>query len=1023
MSLCTALSVSAQEICNNGIDDDGDGIIDFDDGECECASTVECTNVVPLTEVTGNPCRRVDLILEVPGATSYQWFKNGVALENETDSEIEIHKFFPLGDGCYQVVVETPTGCVASEPYKVQAEEFFEDLGDLNICEGDTIIIGGFEFFTEGKQQFKTSTSEGCDSLVCLNIVFVDFTNKVVDLDLCEGATFVSECGSITTTTDLMLIDTIRAVAGCDSIITSYDIRFSSLETQFLENSICFGDTLFFRGAVLTETGTHTVMSQDPVFGCDSTFVIDLDVKSEIRTDLPASICQGRVFELEDLSVSEAGSYDIMYESAEGCDSIVTVILEVDPPIAETIEGTFCRGQIFERGDFSTDLAGTFTHESSLGECDSIITFIIEESNVEERIEAMEVCEGGSIQWRGMTLSEEGRFEDTETNAGECDVLHVLELTLTAPEPIAEQASICEGLEFEWRGMTISEPGTYTDIVETLGECTEIFQLELVDIPPDVISEAVTICAGEVFEDFGIKEDSTGVYMGLVQVAGQCDEVYEVTLTVLDEVVGDTSAMLCPGETFELFDLSTTELGSHIATTNSSMGCDSTIMVELTAGFLPEMTRVEEICEGDVFIFQGEELTEERLYTFIVESLNEGCDTSLIIDLRFSSEIEVNENVSICEGEVYERHDLVLTETGTFSTMFVDPDGCDSLITVNLIVNPVTDTSLNAFICEGDSYEIEGEVYTEPGTYTIVTNNFAECDSTINVTLDFYPEIEPIEFDAEICEGEVYIFEDIEADTSGTYMTSVPSFTTGCDSTIIIHLDVLPLNEREEFVEICPGDIVTFFGNELTETGVYTERFSNVFGCDSVVTLVLDFDSELGDFQLEEQVSLTIGEELIIEPTDVDENFVSFHWFNEAGDIVSTSRELDGFTPLEDTFFELEAVSVNGCEVVKRVRVDVELIVDIYVPNVIRLGEDDADALFTVGANASVVGIQELRILDRWGETVFVDSHEGNLDSYLGWNGRFRGKEVQPAVFAYFIIFEIIDGTTVNKKGSLTVLK
>ena len=38
MSLCTALSVSAQEICNNGIDDDGDGIIDFDDGECECAS-------------------------------------------------------------------------------------------------------------------------------------------------------------------------------------------------------------------------------------------------------------------------------------------------------------------------------------------------------------------------------------------------------------------------------------------------------------------------------------------------------------------------------------------------------------------------------------------------------------------------------------------------------------------------------------------------------------------------------------------------------------------------------------------------------------------------------------------------------------------------------------------------------------------------------------------------------------------------------------------------------------------------
>jgi len=1017
MSLCTALTVSAQENCTNGVDDDGDGFIDLNDDECVC------TNILPLTDVFGNPCTRIDLTLDVPGATSYQWYKDGVAVDDETSSEIEINKFAPLGDGTYQVIAQTPTGCVASEPYVVMAESFFEDLGIISVCEGDTIVIGGFPFTTEGKQQFKTQTSEGCDSSVCLTIVFVDATTIPEKMTLCEGATFVSEGGNVVTTTDLVTTDTIRSVGGCDSILYEIDVRFEPLQTQFIDTTICHGETFLFRGELLTNPGMHTVISQDLVFGCDSTFIIELQVREEIRTNLPRSICQGSVFEEEGLSVSEAGSYDVIYESAIGCDSIVTVDLTVDPPITETIEGTFCRGQIFERGDFSTDLAGTFTHESSLGECDSLITFIIRESDVEERVENESFCEGGNFQWRGMTLSENGRFEDLEVAPGECDVLHILELTMMPAEPIIESGSVCQGLTFEWRGMVLTEAGMYTDVVEAAGQCTEIYQLELTEEDIEVRQEVAEICSGDAYTEFGLNEREAGVYMAIVSEAGLCDVMYEVTLKVLEQVeIEELTVSLCPGMVYENGDLSTSDLGSHIATLVADSGCDSIVMVNLIGGFLPEMLRVEEICEGDIFEFQGMEITEEGMYSFTVESITEGCDTSLVIDLQFRDEIEVNSNVSICEGEIYERHDLVLTETGIFTTTFADPNGCDSLITVNLTVIENSESFISPQICEGDFIAIEGTEITEEGPFSIVISNVAGCDSTINGNLSYYDEIPPTEFDADICEGEVYTFEDIEETETGTYETIVPSFT-GCDSTIIIHLEVLPLNERDDFVEICPGDVVSFFGNDLTEPGVYTERFSNVVGCDSVVTLVLDFDSELGDFQLENQVSLTIGEELIIEPTEVDENFVSFHWFNEDGDIVSTSRELEGFTPLEDTFFELEAVSVNGCEVVKRVRVDVELIIDIYVPNVIILGEDGSDALFTIGANASVVGLQELRILDRWGEAVFIDSHDGNLDTYVGWNGRFRGKEVQPAVFAYFAVFEIIDGSTVTRKGSLTVLK
>ena len=1021
MSLFTALTVSAQEICDNGIDDDGDGLIDFRDDDCPCLNTTTC-DIVPLTDVSGNPCTRVDLILEVSGATSFQWHKDGVALENEDDSEIEIHKFAPLGEGCYQVVVETPTGCVASEPYKVIQEEFEEDLGIISVCEGDTVVIGGFAFATEGKQQFKTQTSEGCDSSVCLTIVFVDATIIPDRLALCEGATYVSPSGNVTTTTDLMTTDTIRSVAGCDSILYLIDVTFEPLETQMMDTTICARDTFRFKDLVATESGTYTVMSQDPIFGCDSTFVIDLFVNEEITSSFSASICQGSVYEFEDLRATESGEYPVTFQSAEGCDSIVTVILTVDPPIEETITGSYCRGQVYTRGDFSTDTEGTFEHMSNLGECDSLITFIIEESDVQESLEQMEVCQGGSVEWRGMTLSEDGRFEDLETTPGECDVLHVLELTLTQPEPIMESGSVCRGLAFEWRGMMLTEAGTYEDIVEAVGQCTEIYQLELIEEDLEVRSISPIICFGETYTEFGLNEREPGFYEATESVAGQCDILYEIDLRVRAEAIGDTMATLCPGETFELYNLSTTEPGSHMAITQNAMGCDSTIMVELSQGLPDEQTEIMEICEGDVFEYEGQEITEEGMHEFLLESVDFPCGIRKIIDLRFSDEIGVEVNPIICEGEVFERHDLVLTETGTYLTTFVDPDGCDSLITVNLTVNPISESSLDVFICRGDSYDLLGEIYKDPGTYTGVTTNFTGCDSTITVVLDFYPDILPTEFDAEICEGEVYTFEDIEETESGIYETMVPSFN-GCDSTIIINLDVLPINTREDFVEICPGDIVTFFGTEITEPGIYEEQFSNAVGCDSIVSLVVDFDSELGDFQLIDTITISIGEELDLAPTEVDENFVSFHWINPEGDIISTSRELEGFMPLQDTYLDLEAVSINGCEVVKRVRIDVELIVDIYTPNVIRLGEDDFNSRFTVGANASVVGIQELRILDRWGETVFVDSHDGNLDTYIGWDGKFRGKEVQPAVFAFFAIFEIIDGSTVKKSGSLTVLK
>ncbi|MBK8357179.1 MAG: hypothetical protein IPL13_17945 [Saprospiraceae bacterium] len=45
------------------------------------------------------------------------------------------------------------------------------------------------------------------------------------------------------------------------------------------------------------------------------------------------------------------------------------------------------------------------------------------------------------------------------------------------------------------------------------------------------------------------------------------------------------------------------------------------------------------------------------------------------------------------------------------------------------------------------------------------------------------------------------------------------------------------------------------------------------------------------------------------------------------------------------------------------------------------------------------------------------------LKNDQGWDGSFRGKEVEGGVFAWFAIVEFLDGKTKTFKGDVTVVR
>ncbi|MBK8227108.1 MAG: gliding motility-associated C-terminal domain-containing protein [Flavobacteriales bacterium] len=89
---------------------------------------------------------------------------------------------------------------------------------------------------------------------------------------------------------------------------------------------------------------------------------------------------------------------------------------------------------------------------------------------------------------------------------------------------------------------------------------------------------------------------------------------------------------------------------------------------------------------------------------------------------------------------------------------------------------------------------------------------------------------------------------------------------------------------------------------------------------------------------------------------------------------------------------------------------------DIFVPNTFTPNGDGAnDVLFVRGRH---IERMEFKVFDRWGEKVFEST-----DPSFGWNGEYKGKLVDPAVFVYHLKVWCIDGQEYFTKGNVTVVR
>jgi gliding motility-associated-like protein len=157
---------------------------------------------------------------------------------------------------------------------------------------------------------------------------------------------------------------------------------------------------------------------------------------------------------------------------------------------------------------------------------------------------------------------------------------------------------------------------------------------------------------------------------------------------------------------------------------------------------------------------------------------------------------------TICAGNSVAVGDSLYMETGVYSVDLQSEFGCDSTVTLDLTVVDLDTTELLETICEGDFFPVGDSTYTETGIWeTLLVNQFG-CDSLVILDLAVQPPLFTPIVDT-ICAGEAYLLGDSVFTISGSY--SVPfSSSIGCDSTVLLDLEVIDLN-----VQIAPADAST----------------------------------------------------------------------------------------------------------------------------------------------------------------------------------------------------------------------
>ncbi len=372
--------------------------------------------------------------------------------------------------------------------------------------------------------------------------------------------------------------------------------------------------------------------------------------------------------------------------------------------------------------------------------------------------------------------------------------------------------------------------------------------------------------------------------------------------------------------------------------------------------------------------------------------------------------------------------------TTTYSVIAADttcPAASIDSITINVYSDPIISISGDTAICEGDNTTLTasgGTAYlwsTGDTTASITVNPTDTTNYTVNVfngpcfaadSVIVTVQTSQLNIvNIEICTGDSVFAGGAYQTTSGTYYDTSTA-ANSCDSIIITNLNVSLYLTINVNTGICIGDSILLGGGYQTTSGTYYDTTASG-NCDSIIITQLTVNNLP---IVDAGVNITVNADSCVTLTA---SAGTIYIWTPPNGLSCTDCQNPLACPGQTTTYYLTIVDANGCVGSDDVTISVtprQVIPcgdEIFVPNIFSPnGDGENDVLQVMGERFSV---NIFIIYDRWGEQVFKTDNE----SY-GWDGTYKGKIMNPAVFVYYLEVTCTDtGEKFTAKGDITLIR
>lgn len=252
--------------------------------------------------------------------------------------------------------------------------------------------------------------------------------------------------------------------------------------------------------------------------GSDISYTIHFIPNPDITLNVPNntySTCPG-----EEISVTASGANSYSWSDGLGNDATV------HPTTSGiyTVTGTDIYG-CSNTTTLTINIYTTFSIDTNISVCDNDLPFV----------------------WNNNSYTESGNYDLALQTVNGCDSILHLHLHIAPNVEYYNDISVCDNqLPYLWHGMSLTEPGTYSDTIDATDGCDSIFTI-LFSINPTYevyVSDSAMMEHEYIIENFSVTPADSGTYEYDIQsytLAG-CDSIIHLTLYIaFNEGVDDFS--------------------------------------------------------------------------------------------------------------------------------------------------------------------------------------------------------------------------------------------------------------------------------------------------------------------------------------------------------------------------------------------------------------------------------------------------------------------------------------------------